>query len=231
MYNPIMRNQQWELIMADKTQDNIPQLLMRNISREIIMGIEEALVVGAQRAYEAARGMDDGHLPSVVGQLRHFHMNESFQRALAVNNATPSPIRGNTIVMGQSGPFKLARFNIKEGLWVNGRRSKTRRQMSIANKAIEQLVQPELFANYEPPTEAVVFFVACFSGSLHTQPESPVSIQIAVPDQYMQGWLFRESIECFTNRYDLMFSAEQDDLALPKLKKNIGKQNRDGTSS
>ncbi|MBY0417197.1 MAG: hypothetical protein K2W88_03940, partial [Pararheinheimera sp.] len=202
--------------MADKIKENIPQLLMRNISREIVMGIEEALVAGAQRAYEAARGMDDGHLPSVVGQLRHFHMNESFQRALAVNNAAPSPIRGNTIVTGQAGAFKLARFNIKEGLWVNGRRSQTRRQMSMANKAIEPLVQPELFANYEPPTEVVAFFVACFSGSLHSQPESPVSIQIAVPDQYMQGWLFRESLECFAKRYDQIYSPEQDDLAMPK---------------
>lgn len=226
-----MRNQIRELIMPDKTKEAIPQLLLKNISREIIMSIEESLMVGAQRAYHAARGMDDGHLPSVVGQLRHFHMNESFHRALAVNNSTPSPIRGNTIVTGQSGVFKLARFNIKEGLWINGRRSQTRRQMSIANKAIEPLVQPELFANYEPPTEAVAFFVACFSGSLHTQPELPVSIQIAVPDQYMHGWLFRESIECFAKRYDQTFSAEQDDLALPKLKKNIGKQDRDGTSS
>lgn len=112
------------------------------------MGIEEALVVGAQRAYVAARGMDDGHLPSVVGQLRHFHMNESFQRALAVNDASPSPIRGNAIVTGRTGVFTLARFNIKEGLWVNGRRSQTRRQMSVANMAIEPLVQPELFADY-----------------------------------------------------------------------------------
>lgn len=216
--------------MTNHAEKTIPDLLMRNIPREVIMGIEEALVVGAQRAYVAARGMDDGHLPSVVGQLRHFHMNESFQRALAVNNASPSPIRGNAIVTGQAGAFTLARFNIKEGLWVNGRRSQTRRQMSMANKAIEPLVQPELFAGYEPPSEAVAFFVACFSGSLHVQPESPVSIQIAVPDRYMQGWLFREPIEMFVMRYDQKPVSQQDDLAMPKLKKNIGKQDKDGTS-
>lgn len=216
--------------MTNPAEKTIPDLLMRNIPREIVMGIEEALAVGAQRAYVAARGMDDGHLPSVVGQLRHFHMNESFQRALAVNNASPSPIRGNAIVTGQAGAFTLARFNIKEGLWVNGRRSQTRRQMSMANKAIEPLVQPELFANYEPPSEAVAFFVACFSGSLHIQPESPVSIQIAVPDRYMQGWLFREPIDTFVMRYDQKPVSQQDDLAMPKLKKNIGKQDKDGTT-
>jgi len=216
--------------MAKLTKETIPDLLVRNIPRDIIMGIEEALVVGAQRAYVAARGMDDGHLPSVVGQLRHFHMNESFQRALAVNDASPSPIRGNAIVTGRAGVFTLARFNIKEGLWLNGRRSQTRRQMSMANKAIEPLVQPELFAEYEHPSEAVTFFVACFAGSLHIQPESPVSIQIAVPDRNMQGWLFREPIDAFAKRYDQKPVSQQDDLAMPKLKKNIGKQDKDGTT-
>lgn len=216
--------------MAKPATETIQDLLMRNISREILMGIEEALSVGAQRAYTAARGMNDGHLPSVVGQLRHFHMNESFHRALDVGGASPSAIRGNQIVTGRAGVFTLARFNIKEGLWINGRRSETRKQMSMANEAIEPLVQPELFADYMPPSEAVAFFVACFAGALHSQPESPVSIQIAVPDRHMQGWLFREPIDAFIKRYDQKPVTTQDDLATPKLKKNIGKQGKDGTS-
>jgi hypothetical protein len=216
--------------MAKPTKDTIPDLLVRNLPREIVMGIEEALVVGAQRAFGAARGMDDGHLPSVVGQLRHFHMNEAFQRALVVGDGAPSPIRGNAIVIGRTGVFTLARFNVKEGIWTSGRRSQTRKQMSMVNQAIEPLVQPELFSDYVPPSDAVAFFVACFSGSLHIQPESPVSIQIAVPDRNMQGWLFREPIEAFLKRYDQKPAMMQDDLALPKLKKNISKQDKDGTT-
>jgi hypothetical protein len=225
-----MRNSTLELPMAKPTKDTIPDLLVRNLPREIVMGIEEALVVGAQRAYGAARGMDDGHLPSVVGQLRHFHMNESFQRALAVGDGAPSPIRGNAIVIGRTGVFTLARFNVKEGIWTSGRRSQTRKQMSMVNQAIEPLVQPELFSDYVPPSDAVAFFVACFSGSLHIQPESPVSIQIAVPDRNMEGWLFREPIDAFLKRYDQKPATMQDDLAMPKLKKNIGKQDKDGTT-
>lgn len=216
--------------MALPTKDTIPDLLVRNIPREVVMGIEEALSAGAQRAYTAARGMDDGHLPSVVGQLRHFHMNESFQRTLAASAASPSPLRGNRIITGRAGVFTLARFNIKEGLWINGRRSQTRKQMSLANVAIEPLVQPELFAEYVPPSEAVVFFVACFAGTLQIQPESPVSVQIAVPDRNMQGWLFREPIDAFVKRYDQKPVTGQDDLAMPKLKKNVGKQDKDGTN-
>ncbi|MBI5920896.1 MAG: alpha/beta hydrolase [Betaproteobacteria bacterium] len=215
--------------MAMQTQDTIASLLLKNIPREIVMGIEEALFAGAQRAYAAARGMDDGHLPHVVGQLRHFHMNESFHRALTVSEASPSPIRGNGIVIGRTGVFTLARFNIPDGFWINGRRSCTRRQMSVANKAIEPLVQPELFEDYVPPSVAVAFFVASFSRSLHIKPEVPVSIQIAVPDRYMRGWLFREQMDTFLQRYEQK-PAAQDDLAMPKLKKNIGKQGKDGTS-
>lgn len=216
--------------MNPPTKDTIPGLLLRSIPRELVLGVEDALNAGAARAYTAAKGMDEGHLPHVVGQLRHFNMNEAFYRALAAAEATPTAIQGNGLVTGRTGVFTLARFNIPEGFWINGRRSQTRRQMAFANKAIEPLVQPELFDQYQPPAEAVAFFVACFSGSLQIQPESPTSIQIAVPDRYMRGWLFREPLDVFAKRYDVQ-EPSQIDLAVPKLKKNIGKKDVDGTSS
>ena len=216
--------------MPRLSEETIPGLLVRNISRDVVLGVEEALVVGAQRAYAAAKGMDKGHLPHALGQLRHFHMNESFQRVLSVNDASPSPLRGNGIVTGRTGLFKIARFNISSGIWANGRRSQTRRQMSLANKVIEPLVQPGIFEIYVPPSEAVAFFAACFSGSPLIQPESPVSIQIAVPDRYMQYWLFKERVADFVMRYDRKTS-KQDDLAIPKLKVSIDKQlGKDGTA-
>lgn len=215
--------------MKIPVQDSIHELLVRNIPREVVLGIEDALIVGAQRGYAVAHGMADGHLPHAVGQMRHFHMNESFHRALAVGDASPSPVRGNAIVTGRTGVFTLARFNISESVWTNGRRSHTRRQMSMANQAIEPLVQPGLFEDYAPPSAGVVFFVASFSKSLHQSPEAPVSIQIAVPDRYMRGWLFRERVGAFVQRYEQK-PAAQDDLAVPKLKKKLGKQGKDGTS-
>lgn len=216
--------------MPQLTKETIPALLVKNLTRELVLGVEEALFVGAQRAYAAGCGMDEGHLPHAIGQLRHFQMNEAFQRALVAANASPSPIRGNGIVTGRSGVLTVARFNIPEGFWVNGRRSHTRRQMSFANRAIEPLVHPELFDTYQAPIDAVVFFVACFSGSLSVQPESPVSIQIGVPDRDMRSWLFREPVSEFAKRFDQP-SLEQRDLAKPILKKNTGKQqDKDGTS-
>lgn len=218
--------------MSQPTQETIQDLLVRNIPRGLVMALEEAMLVGAQRAYAAARGMNDGHLPSVVGHLRHFHMNESFHRTLTVGGASPSPLRGNRIVTGRAGIFTLARFNTKYGTWNSARRSETRKQMSLANAAIEPLVQPGFFSEYVPPSDGVVFIVAGFAGSLHTQPETPISIDLAVPDRNMYGWLFREPITAFLKRYDQKSTTAQNDLAKPKLKKNIGKQqDKDGTGS
>lgn len=231
-YNLLLRNLVLEFPLPLPNQETILGLLLRNIPRGLIMGLEEAKLVGAQRAFAAARGMDDGHLPSVVGQLRHFHMNESFHRALTVADASPSPLCGNQIVTGRAGIFTLARFNTKFGAWNSGRRSETRKQMSLANAAIEPLVQPELFSSYMEPSQAVAFIVACFAGSLRSQPDTPVSIEIAVPDRHMRGWLFREPINAFVNRYDQQPTAGQNDLAVPKLKKTIGKPHeKDGTGS
>lgn len=215
--------------MAHSSRCSIPDLLLRNVSRDLIMGVEEALTVGAQRAHATSVGMDDGHLPHVLGQLRHFQMNEAFHRALGVGGASPTPIRGNGIIRGRSGVITLARFNIPDGFWINGRRSHLRRQMSCANQAIEPLVQPGLFEQYTAPVDAVAFFVACFSGSPRIQPESPVSIHIAVPDRDMRGWLFKEPLAAFLLRYEQKPIA-QDDLAKPKLKK-LEKQSSDGLAS
>ncbi len=205
--------------MINSSQDSIPALLIRDISRDLVMAVEEALIVGAQRAFKTSTGMDKGHLPHALGQLRHFHMNESFHRALEVGSASPSPVKGNSIVTGRTGIFTLARFNISHGVWINGRRSRTRRQMSAANKAIEPLVIADLLDEYVTPSAATAFFVSCFSGSLVFQPDVPISVQIAVPNKDMTGWLFREPLQKFLQRYEEI-PTSQEDLVMPVLKKS-----------
>jgi hypothetical protein len=146
--------------------------------------------------------------------MRHFHMNEDFSNALEAIDAKPSAIRGNAIVTGKLGVFTVGRFNIKAGLWNNGRRSRTRREMSVVNRTVEPLVQPGLFDNAVPITQATAFFVATFGNT-----EVPMSVDIAVPDKDMKGWLFREPLSVFENRYHTV--AAQRDTAIPTLKVQI----------
>lgn len=211
--------------MLPTNGDTIPGLLVDNISRDLALAIEDGLIVGSRRAFASSQGMAKGHLPSVVGQMRHFHMNETFHQALQGADVNATAIRGNALVTGMSGMFKLARFNVKEGMWVNARRSQTRRHMALANKTIEPLVQLGFFDDYQRPDAAVAFFVGIFSGSLT---EAPVSVDIAVPNRDMTGWLFRESITDFLERYEA--APAQEDLAKPKLKPNAQRRAKDGTA-
>lgn len=198
--------------------ESIPDLLQQNIPKELLMSVEDALRVGAQRAYFAAEGMNSGHLAYVIGQMRHFHMNEAFHLALATSDAEPSPVRGNRIIHGRTGIVNLARFNSSVSSWNNSRRSLSRRQMALVNQAVESLVTGDLFDEEKPPSEVTVFFVANFSGSVLVQPELPLSIHIAVPDKTMHNWLFHETVPEFLNRYKDV-PKTQPDNAMPQLKK------------
>ena len=75
--------------MQNFTRDSIANLIVQNIARDLVLAIEEALIIGARRAYESSRNMQQGHFPSVLGQMRNFHMNETFSHALQVGNASP----------------------------------------------------------------------------------------------------------------------------------------------
>lgn len=197
----------------DKT--TIAGLLVANIPREMPLAMEELLEAGARRAHAAAKGMADGHLAHVIGQMRHFHMNEGFAAALEGLGAQPTPIRGNRLVVGTAGIFRVGRFNITQGPWYNARRSVQRKMLAEANLHLEPLVLGDLYEQPKPITQGSAFFVCVFSSSV-TRGEVPMSIEIAVPDSSMKGWLFRESLGRFLLRYNQ--ATVQADKAKPTLK-------------
>ncbi|WNG53590.1 alpha/beta hydrolase [Archangium gephyra] len=208
---------------------SIPDLLVANLPRGLVLSVEEALEVGARRAFPVAEDMHKGHRPTVLGQMRHFHMNETFAEALEVSGACPSPLKGNDVVVGRAGILLLGRFNISDGPWYNARRSRSRRVMSKANRAIEHLVHlPLLFEPIPPITAATVFFVGVFNGSMKDSPDRPVSIDIAVPDGEMKSWLFREPVSQFVQRYNA--AEPQQDLAVPVLKASTAQKNKESGS-
>ncbi len=215
--------------MSSNPRDSIESLLLESISRELVLAVDEAMYAGARRAHEMSEAMNDGHRANALGQNRHFKMNETFHMALEAAGAAPSAIKGNDIITGNAGMFRLARFNIPEGFWINGRRSQLRKQMSLANQALEALVQEDLFATYQRPASAVAFFVSVFSGSLKLNPEAPNYVAIAVPNRDMTGWLFREPLRAFVARFDA--APSQVDNAKPTLKVRRLKDHNTGTGA
>lgn len=204
--------------MTPKPALSIPELIMANVPRDLLMGIEDALDAGAMRAFTATKDLVTGHRKNALGQMRHFHMNEVFNEALLAAGAEMVPLKGNGVVVGQSGIFKLCRLNISETAWNNSSRSVTRRRLAEDNQAIAHLLQPSLFGPVEIES-GTLFIVACFSGSLSHHPEKPLKIYIAVPDDTLEGWLFREPLETFLSRYEQ--APKQVDRAQPKLKTKV----------
>lgn len=208
--------------MPDPKQPTIASLLVQHIPRDLIMGVEDALLIGAQRGTSAGAGMNPGHRSHAVGQMRHFHMNETFRDALEAAGTNPSQIMGNRVITAKSGIFALGRFNISNGVWNNGRRSRTRREMAMANLSIEPLVTPDLFDAYQPASKATVFFVGVFDRSVQDAAAVPLSIDIAVPDHELKNWLFRMPTTQFLTLYESQeVTEEQLDLAVPFLKPGI----------
>jgi hypothetical protein len=218
--------------MPANEHPTISTLLVQHIPRDLIMGVEDALLTGAHRGTNAGAGMNPGHRSHAVGQMRHFHMNETFRDALEAAGTNPSQIKGNRVVTAKAGIFALGRFNISNGVWNNGRRSRTRREMAMANLSIEPLVIPDLFETYRPATKATVFFVGVFDRSVQDTAAVPMSIDVAVPDHELKGWLFRMPTTEFLSLYESQTSTDaQPDLAVPTLKSGVvvGQNQKSGT--
>lgn len=216
--------------MPSVPHQKIEDLLVNDLPRELVLGVEEAMIVGAQRGYISTRNMADGHRRSALGHQRHFHMNETYYQTLVSHGIQPTQLSGNRIVTGRSGMLMLGRFNMRGADWMKGSRSVTRKQLSKVNEALTSCMLPDLFIEPEIPTELAVFFVSRFSGELDESAATPESIYVAVPDKDIKKWLFREPLSMFLQRYDQQ--SVQDDLAQPRLKKDIARRlDKNGTTS
>jgi hypothetical protein len=208
---------------GEEYKEEIAELLMSDIPRDLVHAINEGLRAGARRAHAKAKDLNAGHRANGLGQERHFLMNEAFYTALAAQNASPTPIHGNDLIIGHLGELMLGRLNVGP-VWNNCRRSTVRRRLCSHNATLGEWIEADLFNDPPLHTALVVFFVAIFAKD---QAELPASIQVAVPDAGMSRWIFRESIEKFMHRYDGISLAQQD-LAVPRLKLALSKQNEGG---
>lgn len=203
-------------------QHPIAELLTQHLQRDLVMGIEDALITGARRGYLAGHTMHSGHQRSAIGQNRHFHMNEAFSEALEAAGAEPTPLRGNLIVVGRSGMFSIGRFHSDVGL-KGGSKSKSRKDLADANAVLERVVNPDLFEVERPPATGSVFFVSVSNPHYNgEEDEDPLArIEIGVPATDMSRWVFRESTKIFLQRYEL--ATPQEDNAKVFLKKGVAK--------
>lgn len=213
---------------AYPSSEGIESLIVANVPRDLIAAMEEALITGAAEGAAGSGTLAKGHRAHAVGQMRHFRTNERFFEALAAAEASPTPLNGNRLVVGRVGIFYVSRFNVTTHFWSNAKRSKSRRQLAMFNLAIEHLVTPDLFENYEPAQSASLFTVGVFDRSPSNALAELVRVDIAIPRPDMDGWLYRQPVAKALALYDTKPQVIQPDMAYPVLKTaiaDIKKQN------
>lgn len=208
--------------MTSQAEKTIADALLKHFPKSLCHGLEEGLVAAGVRAYRDSAQHHKGHLPSVLGQARHFYSNEQFAVALDVAGVAHNPLRGNDIIIGELGPLLIGRFCTHHRKWNNAKRSKRRLDVASHNQWLERMVQPGLFGEQSKGPQIAVFLVSVYSSDVRIQPELPLSVEIAVLDTTLSERLFSEPLNTFLGRYAL--PAKQEDSARPRLKAAIKKQ-------
>lgn len=203
----------------------VADLIVQHVPKQLIMALSDAIYAASKRSFDSAKIKNLGHRATALGLERYLNLNETIHEVFEANGCNPGKLCGNRIVEGRSGIFTIARESYNDNQWKKLFRSKRKQTLISENVFVEKVVQPDLFSDGSDVPKATLFLVCRFSGSLQTQPEAPMSIELVVPSSDGKNWVFHEPLELFLTRYDVVPS--QEDNAFPGLKKGIIK--KDGT--
>lgn len=99
--------------------ESIGDLLVQHIPKELILALQEAFLIGSTRAYHGVEHTHPGHVKNVLGQLRHFELNEAFHTVMQSHNLEVSELKGNNIVVAKSGISVERQQTMKNGMQLN----------------------------------------------------------------------------------------------------------------
>ncbi|EFN4975875.1 hypothetical protein FQG30_08810 [Escherichia coli] len=206
-------------------KSKVADLIVQHVPKQLIMALSDAIYAASKRSFDSAKMKNQGHRATALGLERYLNLNETIHEVFEANGCNPGKLCGNRIVEGRSGIFTIARESYNDNQWKKLFRSKRKQTLISENVFVEKVVQPDLFSDGSDVPKATLFVVCRFSGSLQTQPEAPMSVELVVPSSDGKSWVFHEPLELFLTRYDVVPS--QEDNAFPGLKKGIIK--KDGT--
>lgn len=197
-------------------------LIIQHVQKQLLMALSDAVYAASKRSYDYAQKKKLGHRATALGYERYLNLNETIHEVFEANGCNPDKLRGNRIVEGRSGIFTIVRESYSDNHWKMLFRSKRKQELVAENLFVEKMVQPDLFSDGSDVPKATLFIVCRFSGSLQTQPEAPMSIELVVPSASGKSWVFHEPLELFLTRYDV--APPQEDNAFPDLKKGVIKK-------
>lgn len=205
-------------------KDEIIELLVNNLPKQLVIGIRDGIYVASTRAYEKSKDNHEGHRPYALGLQRHIELNEVLHEIFEANGCSPLKLCSNKIVEAQSGILTIAKETYSGSKWQKAFNSVRKQTLIAENKHIETKVQPDLFSSSSVIPKATVFVVCQYSGSLTQSPDAPIKIELVVPSASANGksWIFHEEINTFLAHYEP--KVHQIDKAMSKLKKGIIKK-------
>lgn len=206
-------------------KSKVADLIVQNVQKQLLMALSDAIYAASKRSYDSAQKKNQGHRATALGYERYLNLNETIHEVFEANGCNPERLQGNRIVEGRSGIFTIVRENYSDNRWKRLFSSKRKQALIADNIFVEKIVQPDLFSDGSDVPKATLFIVCRFSGSLQTQPEAPVSIELVVPSPDGKRWVFHEPLELFLTRYDI--APPQEDNAFSNLKKGV--ITKDGT--
>jgi hypothetical protein len=133
--------------------EKIADLLSCHIPKDFLLAWEAAAASEIERAAALGASRSVGHRSHFIGSVRHYGLNEAFDRALKDAGLDHTPLSGNRIVVGSAGITFLSRLHInKKGPWDNSKRSAGRVKLCAKNVAATQAVQPDFLSGDMPIT-------------------------------------------------------------------------------
>ncbi len=222
MLNSAQRQE--DIDLSASGTENIAELLSSQLDRGLLLDLQRLVLRALERAQEASADFAIGHRPTAEGFLRHLILNEAMERGLAEADVPRTPLKGNSIMVGQVGIVTLGRVHMGSGKWNNARRSKGKVKLCRNNDVVRRLVEPDLFSDVRVDD---VHQVAVFLVTETGRGEASARIYLAVPDETMdlRNCVFKEEVSLFLQRYAK--PTDVVDKVGPKLKSGI-KKKRDG---
>jgi len=204
--------------------EKIAQILLGNLPKSLLVDIQERFAAAIERSWQVGGSTYVGHRSTVVGNLRHYFLNEALMHSLEESGSLHGGLRGNKVVVGSVGITAVARVHQGQAPWNNSKRSASKRKLCERNEPVTALMQPDFLQPVPVDvTELTVFLVTEGDGSS----ERPAQVSLVVPDHNMdlRNPLFVESLTSFIHRYEQANVVV--DKAQPKLKTGIKSQNAD----
>ncbi|MDC7252381.1 hypothetical protein [Wohlfahrtiimonas chitiniclastica] len=190
------------------------------IPKQFLEDLLENILNASKVAFNKSKeSTDKGFHSSELGHQRSWQTGNQLYATAIMHDFTCIEGKGNTTSVANINGINIVRVNLNTSSR-NDKiiKNKTSIELSRCNKAIESIIQPDIFDN---PLDATNMFL-CILITYNRKSIDPISIELFVPSSDAKECLYRIPLSKFLSKYE----SEEDVDTIekgpqPKLKKVI----------